>query len=219
MRVYKGSNVPKGYRWISRMVDHQGDDCLIWPFSCCTPGYGAFNFEDRRHLAHRWMCEQVHGPAPGPAFHAAHSCGNRRCVNPTHLSWKTQRDNQLDRRTHGTNNKTRTKISQMQADQIRALRGIETPVETASKYGVTESNVRQIQEGKTWANTGKMHIWTPAEDAQLRAQLQLKLPIKEVASALGMSYGAVTARMYRLRLSAQNGHHGTRNFKGPLQHF
>ena len=212
MRKYQGSNIPKGYRWIIQQVDYRGEDCLLWPFSCCTPGYGSFNFEDKTYLAHRWMCQKTHGDAPGKAYHAAHSCGNRRCVNPSHLSWKTQRDNQLDRRTHGTNNKTRRKITEMQANQIKSLKGIETAVETAAKYGITESNVRQIQEGKTWVNTGKMHLWTPAEDAKLKIELTKKLPVKKVAEALGMPYGAVTARMYRLRLSAQNGHHGNKRF-------
>ena len=35
-------NYPKGYVWIMQQLDHKGDDCLIWPFCCCTPGYGAF---------------------------------------------------------------------------------------------------------------------------------------------------------------------------------
>lgn len=197
-----------------QQVGHRGDDCLLWPFSCCTPGYGAFMFEKKMHLAHRFMCEQTHGPAPGDGYHAAHSCGNRRCVNPGHISWKTRRENQLDRRTHGTNNKTRRKITQRQADQIKALKGLETGVETAARYGITESNVRLIQDGKTWTGTGKLHLWTAEEDARLRQELARKRPLRDVAEALGISYNALTARMYHLRLSANNGHHGTKRFTG-----
>jgi hypothetical protein len=198
---------PIGYRWIMQQIDHQGDQCLIWPFSCCTPGYGMFMFETKRRLAHRFMCEQKYGPAPDDSYHAAHSCGNRRCVNPGHLSWKTQSDNQLDRRTHGTNNKTRRKITQMQADQIRALKGIETGIETAARYGITESNVRQIQDGKTWANRGMMHIWTAQDDAKLREALSQGHPARKVAELLGHDVGSVTGRMYRLKLRTQSGHH------------
>lgn len=164
-------------------------------------------FERKRRLAHRFMCEQKHGPAPDDTCHAAHSCGNRRCVNPNHLSWKTQSANQLDRRTHGTNNKTRRKITQRQADQIKALKGIETGIETAARYGVTESNVRQIQDGKTWANNGKMHLWTADDDAKLREALSQGHPARKVAELLGHDVGAVTGRMYRLKLRTQSGHH------------
>jgi HNH endonuclease len=136
-------------------ADHISDDCLIWPFACCTPGYGIFSYQRKRYLAHRFMCEQKNGPPPSEDYQAAHSCGNRRCFNPMHLSWKTGTDNQLDRRTHGTHNKKRTKITLVQARQVRRLRGIETATETAAKYGITESNVRHIQNGKTWREEGR----------------------------------------------------------------
>lgn len=197
---------PIGYRWIMQQVGHQGDDCLIWPFSCCTPGYGNFMFESKRRLAHRFMCEQTHGPAPDSSYHAAHSCGNRRCVNPKHLSWKSQAENQLDRRRHGTNNKTRMKITALQADQIRKLKGIETSVETAARYGVTESNIRLIQDGKTWGPR-TIHLWTDEEDAKLREALRQGHPARKVAEIVGHNVGAVTARMYRLGLRTQSGHH------------
>ncbi len=147
---------PVGYRWIMQHVGHRGDDCLIWPYACCTPGYGVFMFETKRRLAHRFMCELTHGAPPSPKSHAAHSCGNRRCVNPRHINWKSQSDNQFDRRTHGTNLKTRTKLNRRQAMQIRELKGTETSIQTAARYGVTESNVRQIQQGKTWRADRKM---------------------------------------------------------------
>lgn len=207
MRKYQGSNIPKGYRWIVQQVDHRGDDCLLWPFSCCTPGYGAFNFEEKKYLAHRWMCQRIHGDPPGDGYHAAHSCGNRRCVNPSHISWKSQRENQLDRRTHGTNNKTRRKITRMQADQILALKGMETTIETAARYSITESNVRLIQEGKTWSRDGTMHFWTPEEDAKLGQTLGHGHPARVVAQILGLKLGAVTGRMYRLKLRTKSGHH------------
>jgi hypothetical protein len=142
-------NMPKGFNWLIQQVDHQGDACLIWPFSCCTPGYGIFAVDRKNHRAHRYMCELVNGVAP-EGYLAAHSCGNRRCVNPKHLSWKTPAANQLDRREHGTHAKERRKLRPHQVLQIRSLKGIETSIETAAKYGVTESNIRMIQDGKTW---------------------------------------------------------------------
>ena len=200
MRKYFGSSVPKGYRWIVEHVNHEGEDCLLWPFSCCTPGYGTFMFEEKTYLAHRWMCQQVYGDPPYKTYHAAHSCGNRRCVNPTHLSWKTQSDNQLDRREHGTHNKTRRKITEKQAQQIRSLKGIETGIETAAKYGVTESNVRQIQDGKTWANRGKMHIWTPDDDMKIREAISRGYNFRQMAEFVGQTQPSTMMRAYRIGL-------------------
>lgn len=194
--------IPAGYNWLVQQVGHQGDDCLLWPFSCCTPGYGMFMYEKVKRLAHRFMCELAHGPAP-ENHHAAHSCGNRRCVNPNHLSWKTQRDNQLDRRTHGTNNKTRTKINAVQADQIRKLKGIETSVQTAARYGVTESNVRLIQDGKTWGPR-VVELWSPEEDSRIREGIKLGYNFRKIAEHVGAhrSMQAVTMRAYRIGLKS-----------------
>lgn len=191
--------IPTGYNWLIQRIGHTGDDCVIWPFACCTPGYGTFQYRKKKHMAHRWMCEQTNGPAPENQ-HAAHSCGNRRCVNPKHVSWKTQSDNQLDRRGHGTNNKTRMKITAIQADQIRKLKGIETSIQTAARYGVTESNVRLIQDGKTWGKR-VLEFWTLEEDNRIREAIKMGYSFRQIAEHVGgRSMGAVTERTYRLGL-------------------
>lgn len=193
---YNAGNMPKGYLWIVEQIGHQGDDCLLWPFSCCTPGYGTFMFEGKTHLAHRWMCERIHGRPPGDGYHAAHSCGNRRCVNPKHLDWKTQSNNQLDRLEHGTNNKTRTKITHLQAKQIRQLRGAETGIETAARYGITESNVRLIQDGKTWRTIGRKQ--RPSLTSEQIRQIKL-IGFDKSASMVAKMLGVDASSVYRAR--------------------
>ena len=179
-----------GLKFILDHVGHQGRECLIWPFTCCTPGYGNFMADKTRHLAHRYMCQLIHGEPPTPEHHAAHACGNRRCVNPNHLSWKTQSENQLDRREHGTTKKTAAKLTQQQADQIRQLRGQETAIVTAAKYGVTESNVRQIQDGTIWRLDRK--IPRPMSEEKVRQIRQLgSKTLREVAEQFNTSQGVV----------------------------
>jgi hypothetical protein len=55
--------------------------------------YGAFGFEGRNHVAHRWLYEQTHGPVPR-GLELMHSCENPICVNPDHLSPGTRSQNQ-----------------------------------------------------------------------------------------------------------------------------
>lgn len=143
------------YEWLIAHKDYVGDECLLWPFSCNTSGYGQLGFNYKILTASREMCRLTHGDPPPGKNHAAHSCGNRRCVNPAHISWKSPRDNQLDRAAHGTAKTTRAKLTRAKVEQIRQLHGVETRIETAAKYGVTESTIRGIQNGTLWGPNPK----------------------------------------------------------------
>lgn len=94
----------KAQQWLKDHLEYPHDYCLIWPF--CTDGRvgrGLMGVNGKRGWAHRFMCELAHGPAPEGKPQAAHSCGNghKGCVNPRHLSWKNNSENQLDRSRHG----------------------------------------------------------------------------------------------------------------------
>lgn len=128
-------------------VNHSGEACLIWPFAFTSSGYGKFS--KKQHYAHRYMCRLVHGDPP-EGFQAAHACGNTKCVNPRHLSWKSTGDNQLDRRIHGTHAVTRRKLTIEQVRQIRELNGEKSTV-LAARFGVSEANIRKVQTGVTWS--------------------------------------------------------------------
>lgn len=60
-------------------------------------GYGDLVFKKRNWKVHRllWVC--LHGPIPEwPEAVVMHSCDNRKCINPEHLSVSTQQDNIRD---------------------------------------------------------------------------------------------------------------------------
>lgn len=138
----KGSG--KGIRWLQEHVGYQGDGCLQWPFSRDQRvGRGQVWDGSAVRWAHRIMCILAHGDPPTPKHQAAHECGKGHygCVNPKHLSWKTNSQNQLDRRKTGNmlrnRRGTRTVLTQDQIDAMRALYGTKTQVDIAKQFCVS----------------------------------------------------------------------------------
>lgn len=134
-------------------VAYEGDDCVLWPFSTDQDGYGNYNW-GRATKAHRKMCEIAHGLPPKPGFNASHSCHNRACINPRHLSWKTFSQNMLDKRGNSAVKFAywgrKGKLNHEAVRQIRALAGVQSRLATARQFNITASNVRHIQERLTW---------------------------------------------------------------------
>jgi hypothetical protein len=155
--------------WLRAHAAHQGDECLTWPFSRIGKGYGSFGYLRKQLYAHRFMCELVHGPAPSPQHQAAHSCGkgHEGCVNPRHLSWKTNSENQLDRSAHGNREpKRRTILTVEQVTTIRALKGHKTQREIADMFGVKPGCIEYWQKGDRMPaprGTSQSALWRRAK--------------------------------------------------------
>lgn len=142
-------------RWLHEHANHEGDECLIWPFGKNWNGYGQLGAGDGlTAYAHRTMCVIAHGPPPTPKHMAAHSCNNGHggCVHPKHLSWKTNRENMADRQAAGTLTKRRWTrygaVSQEQIAQIIALKGQKNQREIAEMFGISPQHVSTIQLGR-----------------------------------------------------------------------
>lgn len=136
----------KNYIWLQEHVAYVGDDCLKWPFSCAHSGYGRIGYLGHMWPAHRLMCVLAHGEPPTLKHVAAHECGNGHlgCVNPRHITWKTPRENQLDRKIQGRpegGKGSRTTLSRETIDEIRQSRGRETIPEIAARLGVGRGTI------------------------------------------------------------------------------
>lgn len=143
----------KGLQFIVAASESQIDECIEWPYFRMKNGYGQVSDHQGMHLAHRAVCVLAHGPAPFRKAQAAHSCGNRGCVNPRHLRWASQEENDDDKRRHGTwdSRKSGAKITPDMARLIRSDRAAgRTYEQIAATRGVTKAIVGQVVTGRSW---------------------------------------------------------------------
>lgn len=143
--------------WLLQNLGAETDLCVEWPFNTGRGGgYGTVWIEGRSVPAHRHVCELVHGAPPSLKHQAAHGCGNRRCVNPRHLRWATNAENQADRCLHGTSNAGERnpmhKLTEADVRSIKSRIGIARQSDLAREFGVSDALVSLIASGKKWSH-------------------------------------------------------------------
>ncbi|MBT1154359.1 HNH endonuclease [Aminobacter anthyllidis] len=131
------------------VIAYEGDECLAWPFSRSSNGYGQVWVDGKVHAVHRLVCEEVNGLPPTPEHEAAHKCGkgHESCCTKAHLVWKTHAENMADMFDHGTGHR---KLSEEDVREILSLKGKLLHREIAARFGIHKSNVSHILRGKTW---------------------------------------------------------------------
>ncbi len=186
-----GWNKGKGraMAWLLAHVDYRYDDCLKWPFSRDSHGYGQLGHEGKVFKAHRKLCELKHGPAPSPDHEAAHSCGrgHQGCINPNHLSWKTRSANQQDRTDSYGAGAPRHKLTEEDVFEIRKLFETETNLTIATRFDVTPGLISKIKNGKLWQEDKRRFV--PLTDDQIREIRGLfgVKPMREIAAIYGVT--------------------------------
>ena len=135
------------------VLSHTGDECLEWPYARTADGYGQIVRGGVRVYVHRIVCEAVHGAPPTPKHETAHSCGNRPCCSPQHVSWKTCKENNADKIAHGTyrlgEHTSNAKLTEQDVLHIRALKGMRHR-EIAARFGITRESAGRIIRGGSW---------------------------------------------------------------------
>lgn len=147
-------------RWIQDIALKSTDfeTCLVWPFSRNNRGYGHLRIDRHNMLASRYICMLFYGPPPTPNHQAAHSCGrgNKGCVNPLHLRWATPKENNDDKKLHGTHIGKRTKLglSFIDDDAVRRIRRLKTEGASdnaiAKQFNILPVVVENILNGYWW---------------------------------------------------------------------
>lgn len=149
-RAFMGERI----RWLSENAQKvQGNECLLWPFSFNSKGYGhIIDFRGRQRQPHSIMNELAHGPAPGEKSHTLHSCHNPRCVNPNHLRWGSARENVHDRMNSGRSMRGEAHVSAKLTEQtVREIRSSSgSNLELGERYSVNQSTIQRIRANKYW---------------------------------------------------------------------
>lgn len=122
-------------------VEKMPSGCWEWRGAKTHNGYGHFNHGVR---AHRFSYELFVGPIPSGLV-VMHSCDNRACVNPSHLSCGTAADNAADKVAQGRQSR---KLSDVDREAIRA--STEKTAKLAARYNVSGRLIRHVRPGIEW---------------------------------------------------------------------
>lgn len=131
-------------------------ECVLWPHSFGSTGYGQVRRDGRTRKAHRAAWEDAYGPIPAGTF-VCHRCDNRACVNPAHLFLGTHLENMADMRQKGRSNRGSKNGKAVLTEEkavyamARLLVG-EEQQSVAQAFGVSRPAINMLWNGKRWAH-------------------------------------------------------------------
>lgn len=138
------------------MISGSAKPCKIWHGARNPDGYGVRAVKvDGRWRArgvHRLACIEAHGPPPEDKPEAMHSCDNRACYEPEHLSWGNRFDNMGDAaRKNRMPKGARHSRTRFKNEAILAIRASDETLSTlAKRYGVSDAQISRIRLRQQW---------------------------------------------------------------------
>lgn len=162
----------------SRVEGSTPFQCWPWTGQKNDKGYGRF----RGTMAHRIAYELINGSIPEGEI-VRHRCDNPPCCNPDHLLSGSHSDNTRDAVERGRlaygERCGHTKLTAQQVAYIRRNPHKRKQADIAREFGVSESTVSYIRNGRSWKMVGAVGF-EPTTSAVSRRRSPAEL------SALGM---------------------------------
>jgi hypothetical protein len=135
------------------------EGCWLWTASLNTHNYGQFYYNNTMIEAHRLSYKIYKGDIPKGLQVAHGECHNTICVNPTHLSLKTAKENAADKLRDGTTRwgeeHPQAKLTAIQVLEIKRLLtlGELTQLEIGKMFGVARQTITNINTAKNrWSS-------------------------------------------------------------------
>jgi len=129
----------------------KADDCWLWIGAKKPTGYGNFYMRGKYETAHRASWLLFRGEI-ALGLYVMHKCDTPSCVNPSHLSLGTPKENQEDMYRKGRDRHGR--ITDEQCAAIIALRSSGKKLrEIADIYRCSQANVSLIARGLSHVRT------------------------------------------------------------------
>jgi hypothetical protein len=107
---------------------------------------------------HRLILETFVSPRP-KGMEGCHNDGNKRNNSLSNLRWDTSKNNQADKKIHGTSsNGEKNGLSKLNEMQVRVIRrycemyGYGSQTEMAKVFGVNRPNISDIVNRKSWSH-------------------------------------------------------------------
>ena len=126
--------------------------CFIPKKKPMPSGYIQVLYQGTYDYAHRLAYLETVGNLPDNVV-VRHSCHNKNCINPAHLSIGTHADNVNDKvlaKRHGYGEKHyKSKLTEKDVLYIRAHPELSLQ-KLADKFDVGRGTIQQAREGKTW---------------------------------------------------------------------
>lgn len=129
--------------------------CWIWNGTTRRNGYGQVIIK-RDGVKHTWRAHRLSYREfcgdPGNLL-VCHRCDNRACINPLHLFLGTHKGNSDDMDAKGRRKAItgdQKPSSKLTVEAVQEIKRGGRPIILAAKFGVSESLIHKVRQGKAW---------------------------------------------------------------------